>query len=183
MLLVPVEVCVTSWPSLMVVMTVMNSWREVETRWLVLVTGAVLGDEAGGLLLAGPGVVRGDEGWLGVDCAGVDAGGLEVGGSVTGSSLGVGWGVGVGCAEVGERGGEGEGVGVLPVPVACRFSPWWRYSSMPSMRKSSRLKADDSATRAKIARTTQSFRSMFGGGVETKRAGERKGVVRVYTSG
>lgn len=62
----------------------------------------------------------------------MDAGGLLEGGFEVGSSVGVDAG---GLLEGGGRedgGGAGvddggAGVGVVwPVPVACRFSPWWR---------------------------------------------------------
>lgn len=92
------------------------------------------------------------------------AGGLEVG-WLDGGLLGVeGAGVGVGCRD-GDGAGEdvgGAGVGVFPVPLACLFWPWWRYSSIPSRcRPSPKLKADDNAKRAKKARSHE-FRNMLG---------------------
>lgn len=79
--------------------------------------------------------------------------------------MGVGVGVGVG---VGSGVGVGVSVGVegLPVPVACRFWPLWRYSSMPSMwRTSSMLMAEARAIRATTTKSIHDCRialSMFG---------------------
>jgi hypothetical protein len=117
----------------------------------VVVTGVDAGrreDEADGL----------DEGWgdgVGVwegsssleDGEGVSGEDGSGGSSELGSGDGVGEGVGVGV-------GEGE----LPVPLGCCLLPWCRYSLMPSMRKSSRLKADDSVTSAKSANSSHEWR-------------------------
>lgn len=128
-LLVPVEVAVTSCPSLIVVKIVVNSWSEVETRALVNIMLVVLGGEDARLLLAGGAALeRGDEGWLfppldgaGVDCGGSDLGGFELG---AWDDAGGGVDTGGGATDDGGRADEeGGGVGVLPVPLACRFSP------------------------------------------------------------
>ena len=71
-----------------------------------------------------------------------DAGGaLDAGGADDGS----------GAAEDVAGAGVEVGVFALPVPVAWRFSFWWRYSLIPSMCRPSKLKADTMATRAKRA--------------------------------
>jgi len=54
MLLVPVEVAVSSCPSLTVVMTVTNSCSEVATRLLVLTTAEVREDAGARVVDAGP---------------------------------------------------------------------------------------------------------------------------------
>lgn len=101
----------------------------MDTRLLVRTIAVVLGDEDTLLLVAGAALEPGDEAWLppldggGVDWAGVP----ELGVSGVGSGVGVGAGVDAGGAEVCCRDDAGgAGVGVLPVPLACRFSPWWR---------------------------------------------------------
>lgn len=66
---------------------------------------------------------------------------------------------GGGAAE--DVGGAAEEAGVLPpVPEACRFSLWCRYSLMPSMLRPSRVKAEVMATRAKRATKSQAWRNM-----------------------
>lgn len=174
--LVPVDVISTWFPLLTVVITVTNSWSEVETSGVVLTMAVVRGaDEAAGALDTGafallrPGAGAGDVGVLPrlEPGAGVEAGGaLEEGAAtgVDGSSSGEGEGEGEGagvadcrCDEGCGAGVEAGGAGVLllpppPVPEACLFSPWWMYSATPSMRKpSGRLKADESAKSAYMA--------------------------------
>ena len=84
-------------------------------------------------------------------------------GSVVDSS-----GVGVGVADVSgaaedvsgaadDAGGAAEEGEAAPVPLACRFSPWWMYWLMPSMWMSSRLNADEHALREKRATKSHSF--------------------------
>jgi hypothetical protein len=190
--LVPVDVTSICWPLLSVVrMVVVNGWRDVETRALVrtmavergvVVVGAGASLDAGGAfppaLLRCVGVVCGR--WLvsgagpGEDCAGwfVGAGSGCVSGAVVGSFglvVGAGVGVGLGVVAGGAEDAGGAGVGELlllllplPVPEACRFSPWCRYASTPSMcRPSPRLKADDSDVSAKMA-VNHEVGNMFG---------------------
>ena len=158
----------------MVVKTVVKASREVVTSGLAIDFGgfdgfsetAEGGVEAGGLL---PWLVGG--GWD--DCGG--GAGVDLGGSELGGGFGVTDGVdtGGGRFEVGGGRGEdegGDGDGEPPVPLACRFSPWWRYASMPSMCRSSMPKADEWAARAKTAANSQRVRSMVGGcGRESER--------------
>ena len=75
-----------------------------------------------------PALERCDVGWvLALEGAGVEgAGSLDVSGSEVGSSVGVDGGVDTGggvddACRVDDVGGSD--VGVLPVPLACRFSP------------------------------------------------------------
>lgn len=177
--LVPVDVISICSPLLAVLVKVVtNSESEVETSGVVLTMAVVRLDEAGAWLEAAPPVLRcvGVEGprlepGAGVDCAG----GLDVSGSGVGVGVGDGAGVGVFCRDDGGAADDagGVGVGVFPVPDACLFSPWCRYSSMPSIcRPSPRLKADESAKSAKSA-SSHEFRSMFGvcEGVETEESG------------
>lgn len=171
MLLVPVEVAVNSRPSLTVVMTVTNSCSEVTTRSLVLTTAEVR--EVAGARVVEAGALA----LVGADEAGLlfppsvleAAGGGEVAGafevaSVVGSAAVVGWAEVAGALV--EAGGRdvtwAADVGDAPVPAACRFWPWCRYASIPSMRRSSRAKADvRAATRARTARNSQSLENMM----------------------
>ena len=129
---------------------VVKRWIDVETRGVVLTTGVLwrVGVDAS-LDVAGasadvPGLLR-----VGVgeafpfplsEGAGVEAGGAAVlssseegaGGSEVwggGALEGAGVGDGVDVRGGGVEGAGEEGVGVegaaLPVPEACRFSPWW----------------------------------------------------------
>lgn len=157
-----VEVCVTSYMllPLVTVVVVTISSSDVEKRSLVLMMGVERGGAVGVVL--GGGVLR----CVGVDCPRLGSGfGVGVAGSVVGSvdgSLGVGVGCGVGVGRGVDGCGWGvDGAGVFPaVPEAWRFSPWWRYSSMPSMCKPSpKLKADDTATSAYKA-SSHELRSM-----------------------
>lgn len=131
MLLVPVDVAMISWPLLTVVMTVTNSWSDVDTRSLVLTTAEVLVDVGARVVEAGRSEVVGADDGLFVGEAGaceVGAGASEVGsvvgsaGDVEGSVEGAGGDDG-GGRDVGEGGAD---VGEAPVPLACRFSPWCR---------------------------------------------------------
>lgn len=101
------------------------------------------------------------------DGAGVDSGASED----PGVGVGVGVGVDTGASDVGSSVADGsesaEVASVLPVPVACRFIPWCRYSSIPSMwSASSILRADESAMRARSVNRSHDCRivlSMFDG--------------------
>ena len=144
-----VMVTVISTPSLWVVNTLVNSVNEVERRGVVMMLSVVLGAEdttlldCCGVLDVGLALV-----WP-LDCGGaLDFGGSEVAGSE--GEFGVDTG---GLLEdVGGRAEEVTGGGVLAVPLACRFWPWCRYASMPSMFRSSRLKADEKVARKARAR-------------------------------
>jgi len=163
--LVPVDVISTCAPLLTVVITVTNSWSEVETSGVVLTMAVVRGAEetaaldgdgaAFALLRAGAGVGEAPRLVPGAGAGVEAAGALEETGSGSGDdSAGVGEGDGVaeGCRDEGAGAGvdeAGAGVGELPVPEACCLFPWCMYSATPSMwRPSPRLKADDSATSA-----------------------------------
>lgn len=157
-------------------MMVVYSWSEVETSALVLTTAVVRADDVtAALVLAAalafevvacefaPVVVA--------DAAGVVVVAVvSVVGAVVGSVVGVGVGVAAGVVDTAadDTGrvdvvGAAELAGVVePVPAACRLTPWWRYSSMPSRWRSSRLKADEKAASAKSATKSHSFCSMFG---------------------
>ncbi len=77
--------------------------------------------------------------------------------------------------EAGGRAEDVTGDGVLlPVPLACRFWPCWRYASMPSMFRSSKLNADEKAARSTRARESQRLRCMVGGCGENPSQSERK---------
>ena len=72
-----------------------------------------------------------------------------------------------------------------PVPEACRFSLWWRYSLMPSMCRPSRLKADAIATKARSVTNNHAWRIMVMSGEETRVCGSggNDGWVWIYLLG
>ena len=75
------------------------------------------------------------------------------------------------CGGVDDVGAAAAGDDEAPVPSACCRLPWYRYWLIPSMRMSSKVKADDTAARAKTAPENQAFGNMFGGlSIETQRA-------------
>ena len=119
----------------------------------------------------GSGVVSAEEG------AGDDAGGAALVVGAVGDATGVGVGVGVGVAagvEVAE---------LPPVPEACRFSLWCRYSLMPSMYKPSKLKADAMATKAKSVTNSHAWRNMVMSGEWKQKCAdllEAAGWMRIY---
>jgi len=143
-----------------------NSWSEVDTRALVKTLPVFFGAEDTMLDCCGVLDVGLALDWGG---AALDFGGSEVAGSD--GEFGVDTG---GLLEdIGGRAEEVGGGGVLPVPVACRFWPWCRYASMPSIFRSSRLNADEKVARKARARESQNVRSMVDGGYGKARSSER----------
>ena len=114
---------------------------------------------------------------VGAGASDVGAGSSEVAGGAEGAGGGLeaGGGDDAGGGGGGDEvaGGAGEGVGVLPpVPEACRFSLWWRYSLMPSMCRPSKLKAEAMATKASSVTNSQAWRNMVMSGEGKQRAAD-----------